>query len=256
MTGTPRSARSPKSGRKSRLLRAPASLNDLKRWPAKFEPTAEDWAGVERAYGVCLNEAQRKLVQDIIATYLWGDALERSAPFLVDAQQFLEQIDLAALNLSQALHRRIDQPELNLAREWIKMLIGDKMREQVGGKFSEQQITDFVNHLMHACSEVQVLLEHPQLPRFVDGEHWRTMVCMLLQWASIQGFPIAIRKDQARSRDKERPASPIVEFVHALQELLPPERRRHHSRDALATEISKLLRLVRKLNPSVRVTPS
>ena len=79
--------------RKSRRRRLPTSGGS---WDDEFEPTNADWARIEIAYGFPLPDADRKELIDIVRSHLMWEPFERNAPFVDDAEEWLENVTLTA----------------------------------------------------------------------------------------------------------------------------------------------------------------
>jgi hypothetical protein len=95
-----------------------------------------------------------------------------------------------------------------------------------------------------ACQDtISFLLDYDFWPA---GGAWDIWITQLTQVLARHGLPTTVRKDSDKAKTDK--ASPFVEFVDAVQQLIPERfRRSSHSKPALATAIYKARKRPKRL---------
>jgi hypothetical protein len=220
--------------RKSRRKRLPASSA----WgEPDFTPTLDDWARIEAAYGFPLRVDDRRQLVAMVHAHLVWQAFEPNAPFVDDAEEWLERVAAAANALFRTL-MPLEEPMKRQASWHSETLIETNFLTRFlpdEGRF--RNFTSLIGEFVTACALAKKDFPSHSAHGFEEGQTWNRLIRDLTKFAEERGMPTAASKGANKSAS-DRP-SPFVAFVRELQTIFPPDSRRHDTSDAaLARGIS------------------
>ncbi len=210
--------------------------------PFDWEPSAQDWTAIERAYGCALGEADRAQLVKHMSEYLLYVPAESHAPFANDVDDVLLKIGKGAEAFKEILW---DWPP-TASPKWMATSIGRDHIDIALANMPEprpKDITALAHMLVHfvvACEAARQMHEIDVASGgFVEGQEWQALIRGLTGFAKERGMRTGASKDS----DKRNAPSPFVNFVMALMASVPQEARRHCSTwQACAQAISEARR--------------
>lgn len=226
--------------------------------PTKWKPTDDDWRRFEAAYQGSFDEDIRTEIGKIVDKYFYWAAFEPTAPFV---DEFIKK-----LNKAKKLARELvnvtdsfgaDRPRI--ARHWEKYFSrkeehtadgphgGDSVAiyewviKQPIPRERRRSFSEMVHIIYSALDDTLREVSKDDAPSWEEGNCWKQLVLDLVLSFKSRKLPVTASKDR-----NKHGASPFVAFVKELQSGFDEEFRRHTSDDALASEISKVLNLLKK----------
>lgn len=185
-----------------------------------------DWQQVEQTYGEPLPPDVRNSL--VVATHLFVlmEQSERDADRVTDAQTVIEDLELHASKLQEALIRAAASESGVVAIDLIERRIDER---HPGASFYNN-LCALLAAFPDACTAARESLTG--LPSSKEGDEWSEWIRCMTKILKDAGLPWQVSKDW---RGKK---SPFVALIEALQIQLPKESRRHtHSEGALAKAI-------------------
>jgi hypothetical protein len=210
-----------------------------------------DWQRLESVYGQKLSPEARRDIHEKTQDFVDHAGFEQNAEPASDARERISAIARAADSLRSVLNDGDHDADV-YARTLIKKhLRAIKMRDLWSKRRAEDVMTENVkegidtDHTLRAISSDMMLLIFAsedalkELNGTEDGglkerEGWDRWVNELTDIAKARNLRWGVRKDS----DKQRRSSPFVELVWELQQSVPKEHRRGHSRGAVAVAIT------------------
>jgi hypothetical protein len=232
----------------SRIKKAPAGRKSRRRrvgessfvGAASFNPTEEDWSGVEEASGYSLTPAVRSRITELVQEYFDWEPFERNAPFSEDVVACLRKIKKAALALELAIAGANASVPENVRQHAHSLIerFGSQLQAAQGRYLLayRKQTSDFIAASTKAVSHLR---DPDRSGAFVEGERWQRLVRELGRCLSGAGMKVGVSHGSDKSSSNR--GSDFAEFLKALQGLFPKEFKRHHlsTSHAFAKEISR-----------------
>jgi hypothetical protein len=228
----------------------------------KVAITDRDWQRIEKAYGQKLSLEARRDIHEKTQEYVDRAEFEQNAEPVSDARDRVNAIIEAAGSLRSALDggdRDADVHARTLIKKHLwKQSDAEKQKEgdaiemslALALKFARRRrrkkdallrnISSDVRRLIFASVDALKELKDVKDQGFSKGEAWGRWIVRLTSIAKAHNLPWRVRKDS--DKQSGRHASPFVEFVWELQQLVPKTHRRGHSRGAVAEAIVKARR--------------
>jgi hypothetical protein len=230
--------------RKSRRIHLPISSGSGPE--PTFEPSSEQWAGIEAAYGQKLPFEYRSKIIQIINEYFRFEPSERNAPFVEDAVRWLNKICDCSESLFHSL-QTISEGKIDVAANYAANIVDRHVNENP--HHNGNDVTTIARRLADfaacCCLARNTLEMESKKNGFVEGHCWNLFVYRLILFACEQGLPVSASKGLNVSKTGK--PSPFVAFVSELQKCFPEDYPRHNaSLQALATAISNVLADVRR----------
>jgi hypothetical protein len=207
-----------------------------------FSLSDENWQKVDAAYGQSIPSEARSQIELATTAFLRVANAEKNTGLMDDALRRASHLRECASQLIDAIG---DRPIGDVIRGYVDEALADEYwRLKVTKKFAKHLPTHpyvswvslELGRFMNACDNMIDLA--PRYDFWADGGAWKRWIRRLSTIFDAHGLQTGARKDT--TKNKANKASPFVEFVYSLQELLPSEYiRSQHSRGALATAIGK-----------------
>jgi hypothetical protein len=221
-------------------IRIPYNLPD-------FELSAQEWQGVESAYGCALHSQTRHAITLETNRFLRSVAAENTGS-MSDALLRASRLRDFARATRDIIEER---PTFDITRQFV-----DDEIALFGGKNCVRDGSDKLMEFAKACDQaLQSMQEYAKNFYWQDGWSWDEWILILTQILDRQNLPTQVRKDS--DKNKTGRPSPFVALVQALQTHIPKDYRRAAQLSALAQAISKARKKPRDPGPRpIRRSPA
>ena len=202
-----------------------------------FDPTAEQWEELKRAFDNKLTEDVRNRIKESVQSYFDWALHEANAPFVGDVKGHITLLKRAALDLENTLRGDVAELPGN-ARSYAHSLLQRFMTNPHAPDARRLTWSMLAkSDLIAACTKAEQHLGNAGTGGFEEGRSWQGLMIALTDALASAGLPTGASHDQ-KNRNR---GSDFVELVKALQLLFPEELRRHHLADtySLAKEINR-----------------
>lgn len=195
----------------------------------------EDWLKLQAACPFLCSE-DKEAVFAIATTYLLFAPAESRAPFLRDAEQWLNTSLEATKAYVEVILQGLAPKDASV--QYARSMVEQHIRHGAfpeGMKWSE--LANILIYLEAAFERGREDLKQSSAAGFEEGTQWEEMICRLTDFAKSCNYPIAAPKGVDKAKSSRTP--PFVILVRELQRLFPEELRRATGSDiALAQAIS------------------
>jgi len=234
-----------KTNRKRRLPRLTiAPANDQ---PCNFRPSDDEWLRIQGAYGVVLNDIHRGEIREFVDEYLYFQPIERSAPFVADAEKWVTRLKKSVQRTTNAMSdMTIDRRNIRDAVAHVQIDIFVSMQKlENDDRIRWTDIGRFMRNIEDSCANsIQDLQKWKTGGGFVEGNVWDLLANRLIDWAKNNQFPATIAKGSDKIAGEN--VSKFVKFFAQIQATLPANYRRHtQSKSALSQALALARRKAR-----------